>query len=63
MFRCIDFYTIRDGQIDMSASYFLMELWERMQYAPTLTDEKGACFLSVVGRGRDGLARAGFFYL
>ena len=53
----------RNGQIDMSARYFLMELWGRMQYAPTLTDEKGACFLSAVGRGRGGLAGTGFFYL
>ena len=44
----------------MSACYFLIELWGRMQYAPTLTDEKGACFLSAVGRGRGGLAGAGF---
>ena len=63
MFRCIDFYTIRDGQIDVSACYFLIELWGRMQYAPTLTDEKGAFSLSVVGRGRGGLAGMGFFYL
>ena len=53
----------RNGQIDMFACYFLIELWGRMQYAPTLTDEKGASFLSFVGRGRDGLAGARFFYL
>ena len=47
----------------MSACYFLIELCGRMQYAPTLTDEKGACFLSAVGRGRVVLAGAGFFYL
>ena len=47
----------------MSACYFLIELWGRMQYAPTLTDEKGAFSLFVVGRGRDVLAGAGFFYL
>ena len=47
----------------MFARCFLMELWGRMQYAPTLTHEKGACFLSAVGRGRDGLAGVGFFYL
>ena len=51
---------MRGGLIDMSARYFLMELWGRMQYAPTLTDEKGACSLSAVGRGRGGLARTGF---
>ena len=44
----------------MFPRYFLIELWGRMQYAPTLTDEKGACFLSVVGRGRVVLAGAGF---
>ena len=53
----------RNGQIDMSARYFLMELWGRMRYAPILTHEKGACFLSAVGRGRDSLAGMGFFYL
>ena len=42
---------------------FLMELWGRMRYAPTLTDERGAFSLFVVGRGRGGLAGAGFFYL
>ena len=54
---------MRGGLIDMSARYFLMELWGRMQYAPTLTDEKGACFLSAVGRGWGGLAGMDFFYL
>ena len=49
-----------NGLIDMFAHCFLMELWGRMQYAPTLTDEKGACFLSTVGRRRDGLAGTGF---
>ena len=44
----------------MSACYFLIELWGRMQYAPTLTDGKGACFLSAVGRGWGGLAGTGF---
>ena len=33
-----------------------------MQYAPTLTDEKGAVSLFVVGRGRVTLARMGFMY-
>jgi len=47
----------------MSAYYFLIELWGRMQYAPTLTDEKGAFSLFVVGRGRAVLAGTGFFYL
>ena len=50
----------RNGQIDMFARCFLMELWGRMQYAPTLTDEKGACFLFVVGRGWDVLVGTGF---
>ena len=63
MFRCRYFHMMRNGQIDMFAHYFLMELWGRMQYAPTLTDEKGAFSLSVVGRGRDVLAGMGFFYL
>ena len=63
VFGCIDFYIIRDGQIDVSACYFLMELWGRMQYALTLTNENGASFLSAVGRGRVVLAGAGFFYL
>ena len=54
---------MRDGRINMSAYYFLIELWGRMRYAPTLTDEKGACFLFAVGLGRDGLAGVGFFYL
>ena len=49
--------------IDMFARCFLMELWGRMRYAPTLRDEKGACFLSAVGRGWGGLAGVGFFYL
>ena len=54
---------MRDGLIDMFARCFLMELWGRMRYAPTLTDEKGAFSLFVVGRGRVGLAGMGFFYL
>ena len=54
-------FMTRNGLIDMFARYFLIELWGRMQYAPTLTDEKGAFSLSVVGRGRGGLARTGFF--
>ena len=60
---CRYFHITRNGQIDMSACCFLMELWGRMQYAPTLTHEKGACFLSAVGRGWSGLAGEGFFYL
>ena len=56
-------FTTGDGRIDMSACYFLMELWGRMQHAPTLTDEKGAFSLFAVGRGRGGLAGARFFYL
>ena len=63
VFGCRYFYVTSNGQIDMSACYFLIELWGRMQYAPTLTDEKGAISLSVVGRGRVVLAGAGFFYL
>ena len=47
----------------MSAYYFLIELWGRMRYALTLTDEKGAFSLSAIGRGRVGLAGVGFFYL
>ena len=62
-FGCRYFYVTRNGRINMSACCLLMKLWGRMRYAPTLTDEKGACFLSAVGRGRGGLARAGFFYL
>ena len=44
----------------MFACCFLGKLWGRMQYAPTLTNEKGECFLSAVGRGRGGLAGVGF---
>ena len=51
------------GRINMSARYFLMELWGRMQYAPTLTYEKGAFSLFVVGRRWGGLAGMDFFYL
>ena len=57
------FYTIRGGRIDMSARYFSKKLWGRMRYAPTLTDEKGAVSLFIVGRGRGILTRIGFFYL
>ena len=57
------FYVTGNGRINMSARYFLMELWGHMQYASTLTDEKGACFLSAVGQGRGGLAGTDFFYL
>ena len=60
MFRYRYFHTTRNGRINMFAHCFLMELWGRMRYAPTLTHEKGACFLSVVGRGRGGLAETGF---
>lgn len=63
MFRCRYFYTRKNGRIDMSACYFLIELCGRMQYALTLTDEKGAFSLFAVGRGRDVLAGMGFFYL
>jgi hypothetical protein len=45
----------------MFPRYFLMELWGRMQYAPTLTDEKGAFSLFVGGRGWGVLAGMGFF--
>ena len=63
MFGYRYFYVTGNVRINMSAYYFLIELWGRMQYAPTLTDEKGAFSLSVVGRGRGGLAGTGFFYL
>ena len=63
MFRCGYFHITGSGKIDMFAHCFLMELWGRMRYAPTLTHEKGACFLSAVGRGRGGLVGVGFFYL
>ena len=56
------FYTIRDGRIDMSARYFSKKLWGRMRYAPTLTDEKGAFSLFVVGRGWVVLAGMCFMY-
>ena len=56
------FYTIRGGRIDMSARYFSKKLWGRMRYAPTLTDEKGAFSLFVVGRGRVVLAGMCFMY-
>ena len=54
------FYTIRGGRVDMSARYFSRKLWGRMRYAPTLTDEKGAVSLFIVGRGRAILAGMGF---
>ena len=60
MFGYRYFYVTENGQIDMFACCFLGKLWGRMQYAPTLMDEKGACFLSAVGRGRDVLAGTGF---
>ena len=44
----------------MSARYFSRKLWGRMRYAPTLTDEKVAVSLFVVGRGRVILAGMGF---
>ena len=56
-------FTTGNGGINMFSRYFLMELWGRMQYAPTLTDEKGAFSLFVVGRRRGGLAWMDFFYL
>ena len=59
-FRHRYFYTIRGGRIDMFARYFSKKLWGRMRYAPTLTDEKRAVSLFIVGRGKDGLARMGF---
>ena len=46
----------------MSARYFSKKLWGRMRYAPTLTDEKGAVSLLVVGRGRGVLAGMCFMY-
>ena len=46
----------------MSARYFSNKLWGRMRYAPTLTDEKGALSLFVVGRGRVVLAGMCFMY-
>ena len=55
------FYTIRGGRVNMSARYFSKKLWRRMQYAPTLTDEKGAVSLFIAGRGRGILTRIGFF--
>ena len=63
VFRYRYFYTRKNGRINMFSCYFLMELWGRMRYAPTLTNEKGAFSLFVVGRGRVFLAGAGFFYL
>ena len=61
MFRYRYFYTIRGGRVDMPARYFSRKLWGRMRYAPTLTDEKGAVSLFIVGRGRMVLAGMGFF--
>ena len=46
----------------MFACCFLMELWGRMRYAPTLTDEKGAVSLFVGRRGRAILAGMCFMY-
>ena len=60
MFGCRYFYVTGNGRVNMFPRYFLMELWGRMRYAPTLTDEKGAFSLPVVGRGRVVLAGAGF---
>ena len=45
----------------MFARYFSRKLWGRMRYAPTLTDEKEAFSLFVIGRGRVDLAGMGFF--
>ena len=56
------FYTIRGGRVDMSARYFSKKLWGRMQYAPTLTNEKGAVSLFAGGRGRVVLAGMCFMY-
>ena len=44
----------------MFARCFSRKLWGRMRYAPTLTDEKGAVSLFIVGRGRADLAGMGF---
>ena len=60
MFGYRYFHTIRDGRVDMPARYFSRKLWERMQYAPTLTDEKGTVSLFAVGRGMVVLAGVGF---
>ncbi|ETK01282.1 hypothetical protein N425_10565 [Tannerella sp. oral taxon BU063 isolate Cell 2] len=46
----------------MFARYFSRELWGRMRYAPTLTDEKGAASLFAVGRGREILTGMCFMY-
>ena len=43
----------------MFAHCFLMELWGRMRYALTLTDEKGAVSLFVVGREWEWLGGGG----
>ena len=53
---------IRGGRVDMFARYFSKKLWGRMRYAPTLTDEKGAVSLLVVGRGRANVTGMGFMY-
>ena|GEM_PF-2913555 len=54
-------FMTRNGRINMSARYFLIELWGRMQYAPTLTNEKGACFCPPsVGEGASWRMRASF---
>ena len=44
----------------MFARCFSRNLWGRMRYAPTLTDEKGAVSLFIVGRGMVTLAEIGF---
>ena len=46
----------------MSARYFSKKLWERMRYAPTLTDEKGAVSLFVGGRRKVVLTGMCFMY-
>ena len=50
---------MRDGQINMFSRYFLMELWGRMRYAPTLTYEKGACFFFRRRSGKGWLGGGG----
>ena len=63
MFRCRYFHMMRNGLIDMFACCFLMELWGRMRYAPTLTDEKGHFLCpSSVGDEVAWRGRASFIY-
>ena len=63
MFWCRYFYVTGNGRINIFPRYFLMELWGRMQYAPTLTDEKGAFFCPLsVGEGVSWRGRASFIY-